>query len=285
MKLHITLLLYSSVILTVYGQKMPEVGIALDHQHDSLLYSSGYRIIVDNLVKYFSPLTVSDDAFEANLREFAALKTKVYALNIFMPGTMKLVGPDVREEEIITYVRGAFARCQRANINLIVWGSGGARRIPDGFDHDQARAQFIGLAKKVAPIAREYGITLALENLNATETNFINTVAEALVIVKAVDHPNFRLCADIYHMLMEDEPADVLRSAGRLLVHCDIAEREGRAAPGVHGQDFVPYLKMLREIKYRKAIILECRWTNMEREVREGRIELLRQLSDAYNKR
>ena len=134
-------------------------------------------------------------------------------------------------------------------------------------------------------MAKEYGIRLALENLNSTETNFINTAADALQVVKDVNHPNFRLCVDIYHMLMENEPPQIIESTRNYLVHCDIAERDGRPAPGVHGQDFVPYLKALNKVGYHKVIVLECRWKDTEAEVKEGREELIRQLKVAYSSR
>lgn len=257
----------------------------MDYGRDSLLYASGYRYIVENLVKYFSPLTVDDATFDKNLQSFSRTKTKIYALNIFMPGGMKLVGPDVNEEAILSYVRGVFARCNRAGIDLIIWGSGGARRVPDGYDAGKARQQFISIARQVSEVAKEYRIRLALENLNSTETNFINTAADALQVVKEVNHPNFRLCVDIYHMLMENEPPAIIESTKRYLIHCDIAEREGRAAPGVHGQDFVPYLRALNKVKYRKLIVMECRWTNPEDEIVKGRAELIRQINIAYSAR
>jgi sugar phosphate isomerase/epimerase len=165
---------------------------------------------------------------------------------------------------------------------MVIWGSGGARRVPDGYDKVKAREQFVAVARKVAVVAKEYRIRLALENLNSTETNFINTVDDALKIVKDVNHPNFRLCVDIYHMLMENEPPAIIERTGDYLIHCDIAEREGRAAPGVHGQDFTPYLRALKKARYHQLIVLECRWNKVETEISQGRTELLRQLEIAY---
>ena len=67
----------------------------------------------------------------------------------------------------------------------------------------------------MAAVAAKYDVILALENLNSTECNFINTLSEALAVVKAVDHPNFRLCVDIYHMLKENEsPAAIAGHEG-----------------------------------------------------------------------
>jgi len=281
-RIYISFFLIAGAPFVQLHAQTPEIGVVMDHSSDSLVYASGYRYIVENVVKYFSPLTVDEATFEKNLSAFAALKTKIYCLNIFMPGDMKLVGPKVDEEAILQYARGVFKRCQLAGIDLVIWGSGGARRVPDGWDNARAHDQFVGIARKVASVAKEYHVTLALENLNSTETNFINTVDEALKVVKEVDHSNFRLCVDIYHMLMENESPAIIAKTKKYLVHCDIAERDGRTAPGVHGQDFVPYLTALKKVDYHKVIILECRWKNVGAELVQGRAELLRQLKVVY---
>ena len=36
----------------------------------------------------------------------------MYAFNIFIPGELKIVGPDVNESAILTYVDKVFQRCQ-----------------------------------------------------------------------------------------------------------------------------------------------------------------------------
>src|SRR3546814_8974649 len=106
----------------------------------------------------------------------------------------------------------------------------------------------------MAPLAEKYGIIICMENLNSKETNMINTFAEAYQIAKAIDHPNFRLTVDIYHMLMENESPRIIRKAAKYIYHCDLAEKEGRTAPGVHGQDFTPYFQALKDIGYQGKI-------------------------------
>ena len=289
MKTLVFLLLFFSIILCTIstiaqtGTVKPEIGIVQDFERDSLMYAYGYRCIVESIVKCISPKQLSEEAFVQQLSNFKQLKVPIYAFNIFMPGDMKLVGPDVNRQAILDYSRIVFARCQRAGINMIIWGSGGARRVPDGFDHEKATAQFIEVARDVASLAKEFNIILALENLNSTETNFINTVEDALKTVKAVDKPNFRLCADIYHMLMENESAEILRSTKGYLIHCDIAEKNGRTPPGVNGDDFRPYLKALRDVGYSGKIILECRWKDIFVQGLTARTNLQRQIDEVYN--
>ena len=128
----------------------------------------------------------------------------------------------------------------------------------------------------MAPIAGKYGVVISLEPLNSRETNFINNLTEGLKIVRSVDHPNFRLLADFYHMLRENESPDVIIEAGDLLYHCHIAEKENRTPPGTAGDDFIPYFKALKQIGYNGKISIECRWENFKEQL-PGSVKSLRE--------
>ncbi|HEX6890654.1 MAG TPA: sugar phosphate isomerase/epimerase family protein [Chryseolinea sp.] len=272
-------------LLSVSGQHKltkPEIGIVGDFEQDSLLHANGYKYLVESIVKCFSPVKISDEQFDERLKQFRNLHVTVFAMNIFMPGDMKLVGPDVKEEAILNYAKAVFERCQRAGISMVVWGSGGARRVPDGYDHNKAKEQFIYIARKVAVLAKKYKIDLALENLNSTETNFINTVEDAFDVVNKVDQKNFWLCIDIYHMLMEGEGPAVIEKTKKKLIHCDIAEKLNRAPPGVRGDDFRPYLSMLKKIGYSGKIVLECRWTDLPAQLASARLNLQKQIDEVW---
>ena len=267
--------------LPLFGQT-PEIGIVQDMEQDSLLQASGYSSLSESISKCFSPKNLTDVQFKEKLLTIQKLKTRMVACNLFIPGDMKLVGPTVDETAILKYAEVVFQRCQQAQLKLIVWGSGGARRVPDGFDPGKARDQFISIVRKVAELAKKYNVVLALESLNHTETNFINTVAEALEIVKRVNHTNLRLNADVYHMLKENESPAILLTAGKYIVHCEIAEKEKRTPPGTMGDDFREYLKALKKIKYKGRIMLECRWDNLATQAATGRENLQRQMDEVF---
>ena len=284
MKLLLTIVFLSSVLSLSAQRKAtkPEIGIVADFEQDSLLHAAGYKYLVESIVKCFSPIKISDPQFEERLKQFRGLHLSVFAMNIFMPGDMKLVGPDVKEEAILTYAKAVFERCQRAGVSMVVWGSGGARRVPDGFDHNKAKEQFIDIARKVSVLAKKYKIELALENLNSTETNFINTVEDAFDVVTKVDQKNFWLCVDIYHMLMEGEGPAVIQKTKKKLIHCDIAEKINRAPPGVRGDDFRPYLSELKKIGYSGKIVLECRWTDLPAQLSSAKLNLQKQIDEVW---
>jgi sugar phosphate isomerase/epimerase len=151
-------------------------------------------------------------------------------------------------------------------MGIIVFGSGGARQVPEGFSRERARGQMLDLLRRIAPMAQSHDVTIVLEALNTKECNFINSLNEGASLVAEVDHPGLRLLVDIYHMLMENEPAAEIVKHGRWIHHAHVAELQGRFAPGTSGEDLGPYLRALREINYRGMISYECNWQDFAKE-------------------
>lgn len=263
--------------------KVPLVGVATSRTNDSLLHSAGYDYIEENVQKLLSPF-IAEDTFQLHLAQLRKLQCKVEVCNSFFPGEIRLTGDNVNEQQVLTYVQGVMSRAKQAGIRLIVLGSGGSRRLPDNYNKDTATQQFIRLCRKMAVVAGKYDCVIAIENLNSTETNFVNTLAEADAIVTAVKHPNFKLTADIYHMLKEHESPDMIGKARKNLVHCHIAEREKRTAPGSTGDDVAPYIAALASIQYTGRISLECRWDNMTTQSKPTLDYMHKQINTAYKK-
>ncbi|MVT39737.1 TIM barrel protein [Chitinophaga oryziterrae] len=261
--------------------RLPMLGMTTSYKNDSLLYAEGFTYIEETVTRILSP-DIPEDTFRLQLQQIRKMRCKLENCNGFFPGTMKLVGPAVNENQVLTYVDIVMQRAKITGIKTIVLGSGTARNIPDGINHDTVRLQFVNLCRKMAVIAARYDCTIAIENLNTTETNFVTTLAEANDIVNAVHHPYFKLTADIYHMLKEHETADNIEKAGKNLVHCHIAEREKRTAPGVAGDDFRPYMLALHRIGFTGKISLECRWDNMEKQGRPALEYLRNQIISSY---
>jgi sugar phosphate isomerase/epimerase len=260
----------------------PEIGVVQNIENDSLLEHFGYRYLVESVGKMVSPRSVTEEQFQANVQKIKSMRMPMYAFNIFIPGELKVVGPEVNETAVLQYVETVFQRCEKVGVHKIIWGSGGSRRVPEGFDPAKAKEQFISIAKKIAALASRYKITLALENLNSTETNFINTVEEALDVVKKVDHKNLRLCVDIYHMLKDSEAPSSIEKTKGYVVYCEVAEKEGRTPPGVKGDDFRPYFTALKKVGYHGEIMIECRWENVASQGAAAFQSLQEQILDVY---
>ena len=286
MKLKIVFLSSAILLVILFGfipgkESIPQLGIIIPLEQDSLVYAAGFRMLGESVGRMLSP-NLTEEQFQLNLKRIKEAKCKVLLCNIFFPGTMKIAGPVVDANRVLGYADTVLSRAQRAGIGLIVLGSGGARRIPEGYDTKKAQADFAVLCKKLAVVAKKYNIMIALESLEIAETNFLISLDAAAEVVRAVNHPNFKLNADIFHMMREGESPQSIVDAADILVYCEIAEKEKRSLPGVKGDDFKPWLRALRKAKYKGHIFIEANTTNPDIDVPPSFKYLNRQLEEVY---
>ena len=260
---------------------IPELGIIAPLEQDSLIYASGFRMLGESVGSMLSP-SLTNEQFRQNLTRMKNAKCKVVLCNIFFPGSIKIAGPIVDEKRVLTYADTVFSRAKIAGIPLIVLGSGGARRIPDGYDTAKANADFILLCRELAMVADKYGITIALESLQAAETNFLVSLNSAADVVRSVNLPNFKLNADIFHMMRQGESPQSIIDAADVLVYCEIAEKQKRTLPGIAGDDFKPWLRALRKANYRGHLFIEGKTDDPAKELSLSFKWLTRQLEEVY---
>ena len=172
---------------------------------------------------------------------------KPEAFNSFLPPSQRITGPDVRFDQTLDYATEAMRRCRALGAEVIVLGSGGARRVPDGWAPTRALDQFETFCRELGPRAAQHDITVVIEPLNQTEDNLVNSVAAGAAIVDAVDHPNIRLLADFYHMFHDDEPVANVAKVGDRLRHAHLADL-GRVAPGCASEGEADFLGFFRAL-------------------------------------
>lgn len=213
-----------------------------------------------------------------------SFKIKPEAWNVLLPGGIKVTGPEVDLYRVERYLRTAFARIADLGGKVVVFGSGGARKVPDDFPVDEARKQILEFLAVLGNVAGENGITIAIEPLNKKETNIINSVAEGMEYVEAINHPNIKCLADYYHIDEENEPLSDVTDAGSDIVHVHTADT-GRYSPGIHeygpkelidsfegkpAYDHIAFFKTLRGIDYDARISVEGRWSNFDTDVKKA---------------
>jgi len=276
------LIIFCNTTANTQPKNRPSIGIIVEAEKDSIVYASGYRYVEESIGRSFSPTTLNWSQFQQRLKLLKQTRTTVYACNLFVPGKLKLVGPDHNPKAVLDYVDTVMNRCRIAGVKVVVLGSGEARKVPPGFDSVLARKQFVDVVGKMALLAEKQGIIIAMENLNRSETNFGNSVLDVLAIAKEINRPGFKVTADIYHMLREDESAKSIKAAGSWLVHCHIAEEMERAYPGKNAEDFYAYFAALRDIGFTGKIMMESGWKDLATEAPVAMKYLQAQLEEAY---
>ena len=196
-------------------------------------------------------------AFEVALAEVRSAGLPCPVVNCFVPGDLKITGPSVDCDALQKYVTTTFERAAVAGVEIIVFGSGGARQIPEGFDRGQAHGQLVRFCSMFAPIAEKNGVTVVLEPLNRTECNVLNGVGECAALVREVGHPALRLLVDAYHLLRDGDPCEDIVANGDLLRHAHIATIPNRLAPAAEACDFVPFFEALVRAGYKDRLSIE----------------------------
>ena len=202
------------------------------------------------------------DKLTAKLKQVAMPSPVAYW---FVPADIKLTGPNTDKAKQAEYLERALSRMSRLGVHLIVFGSSGARNFPEGFAKREAFDQLVDFGKRTGPIARKYGITVAIEAQRREESNIINTTQESLQWVNAVNDPNIQLMVDYYHFESEKEDPAVLAKVKDHLRHVHMANPENRVMPlNWEEYNYGPFFDALRAIGYNQSVGLEASSKNLQ---------------------
>jgi sugar phosphate isomerase/epimerase len=228
---------------------------------------------------------LSDEDFAAAKRKVDASRIRVEAANWFVPGDVKLTGPAVDPAKTRAYLEKALARAESLGVKVVVFGSPGARSVPDGFPMAQAWGQLKAFLGQCADVieARGYGMVIAIEPLRRQESNIVNTAAEGLRLAREVNRAPVRLHVDFYHLAVENEDPAILLEAKDWIVHLHIAEPKERLLVRDASQDprLAAFFANLKAIGYRGRISVEGNVKNPEEDIRAG-LTFLRAMAEKY---
>lgn len=215
-----------------------------------------------------APLGLEDRAsFAAAKRAEAGAALPTAAFNTFLPRDIRVVGPEADIPRFREYLSRAAEILAHGEAKVVVFGSGWARSIPEGWDGARGEEQMREALRLSADALAGTGTTLVIEPLNRSESNLINSVGEGRAFADAVDRPEIRFLADFYHMDEEDEPLDALVANAAGLTHVHLADT-GRMSPGTGSYPYDLFFAKLREAGYRGMISAECGVTDLETDMR-----------------
>ena len=228
-------------------------------QNGELITASGLDFIEPGLAK---AAAMPEEDFLTAAARLRTAGVPVLSANWFLPPTLKVVGPGVDDTKSLAFLKLALGRAAHLGAKAVVFGSPGSRSIPTGWAELEAREQMIRFCRMAAEVIQEndFGLRIAVEHVNHTETNFLNTFGEALAITREIDRPEIGLAADFYHFAMEGEGSDVMREAADLICAVQLADPDGRCFPkpdaDIPGIDV--FFQHLAGIGYRGGVSVEA---------------------------
>ncbi len=150
------------------------------------------------------------------------------AVNCFLPGSLSVTGENVDYDALKEFVSRGMKNCARMGVKIVVFGSSGARNIPEGFSYAKGFWQMGYFLREIAsPEAEKYGITVVTEPLRKAESNMINTVKEGVMLAVLAGKDNIKGLADLFHMEQCGDTAEDVRALSGSIVHGHISNPVG----------------------------------------------------------
>lgn len=182
--------------------------------------------------------------------------------NNFFPSNVRLTGPDVSFPLVTAYCEHALDIAATLGAKIVVFGSGGAKNIPKGFDHNSAYDQIVRLLQFTGELASSRGITICIEPLRKIECNLINTFEEGCKLSADVGSENVKVLVDLYHMSSESESSSVLLKHGaEFLRHVHVGTPETRGFPTLaipKAEQSIDFFNALKAIGYNNRVSVEA---------------------------
>lgn len=187
------------------------------------------------------------------LKEFSLASP---ACNCFLPGDIKLTGPERDRAKILEYAEKSLEIASRFGVEVVVLGSSGSRNLPSGMPLDRGYDQLAEALAWMAPVAAKRNIAIAIEHLNRMESNIVTTYHSAVWLAALCGQPNVFALADAYHYNVGNESFENLRMAKPRHVH--VAQTLGRRAPEDDSDPMLrDFLLALKETGYDGGISVE----------------------------
>ncbi len=175
--------------------------------------------------------------------------------NGMFPPDIKLIGQQADKVRISEYLHESFEKIAPLNTSVCVLGSGGARTTPEGYGIDRAYDEFsLLISEVISPIFDKFGKVLAIEPLNYSECNIVNTVADSMRVIKAVNKPNVFTLIDYYHVRYNGENIESFGEYKGSIKHVHVASFNNRRRypRPFDGEDYKKFFDVLRQADYKE---------------------------------
>jgi sugar phosphate isomerase/epimerase len=212
-----------------------------------------------------STAALGEDEFGAVKAKIDSSPIKAECFNVLYPGTIKLAGPGASAGEIKSYLEKTFERVKALGGKTVVFGSGRSRAFPEDVPFKKSYRELVNIVKLMGETAGSFGIVIAIEPLNRSETNCINSLIEGAMLEADVNMPSVGLLADLFHILKEKEALGNIQAV-KELKHTHVAVLEGRAFPVVFDPDVTAFFENLKKAGYAGTMSIEGSTENLAKD-------------------
>jgi sugar phosphate isomerase/epimerase len=214
-----------------------------------------------------APFTLSDSVTDISAPERQKIQDSAARIGIEIAGIhWVLVKPEglyinhtdaTIRQRTADYFRELVDFCADIGGKVIVVGSPKQRNIMPGVTPEQGWEWAAATFRHAVAQATVRQVTVCFEPLGPTETNFINTAADALRFVQQFNSPNFKIILDVKAMCSESKPIpQIIDESFPHFAHFH-ANDKNLKGPGFGDVDFKPIATSLKQVGYNGYVSVE----------------------------
>jgi len=158
----------------------------------------------------------------------------------------------------VAYLDELIDFCGDLGGTVMIFGSP-KQRSTAGISIDEAKKYFADGLASVGDHSQKRGVKILIEPLDTSQTDVVNTLAEALEIVERANHPAIKLMFDFHNTANETEAFDVMiKKFYKHIYHVHIQEMDGKhLGTGTAVNEYVKAFQVLNDFKYDRWVSVE----------------------------
>lgn len=203
-------------------------------------------------------MELPDNEFIQLVKKVEASGLPCLCSNNFFPAAIRLTGPNADMQAVDRYVKAAVERASCLGVEKIVFGSGKAKNIPEGFPYEKAFKQVLNVLRIVDNYITPKQISVVIEPLNKEESNLILNLSEAENLMKQAGCKSVYQLVDYYHFIKEEDSYHTLKTVVNNIRHVHFAEPIGRVFPVRRKEEYITFFLILKENGYNDTVSIEA---------------------------
>ncbi len=197
------------------------------------------------------------------------------------PAGLHFTTPDnaVRAKSV-GYLNELIDFCGDLGGKAMIFGSPKQRNTV-GISIDEATKHLADGLASVADHAQDRGVQVLIEPLDKTQTDVVNITAEAMELVKKIDHPAIQTMFDFHNTVDETETfEEIITNYFKFIQNVHVQEMDGQyLGTGDAATRFVKAFQTLKDLGYNKWVSLEVfDFTPGGKKIAEESIKVLREI-------
>jgi sugar phosphate isomerase/epimerase len=214
-----------------------------------------------------APFTIAKYVTDITAEQRRQIRDAAGAANIEISGIhwvlvqaegMYVTHPDEKvRQKTANYFSELVQFCSDIGGRFIVVGSPKQRDVMTGVTFEQAWNWATETFRPAVKLAEQRGVTICFEPLAPSETNFINTAADAIRFVNQFNSPAMKIILDVKAMSSEARPIpEIIRASWPNFAYFH-ANDKNLKGPGFGDVDFHPIASALKEVGYKGYVSVE----------------------------